>query len=261
MFVLLVVVVISHQVFGTMKDKVEKWPLRKLYMRFIEMIGRVALPPIIIGYFFYNISFANESNQILMLTFICCLSGIHFYQESGKAWRVWRYSLQEIINKVNQPNITIKDISWLERLILNYLLFNMISIDSIYLSKLINEKGEIKLIDKKNHMELRKEFQLTNLLHGSNNDGVIGGVGGGTNSTTSIGLSAGGSGSEESKSASGKVNYPGIELSRIGAGKIAENPLHHSNSNTSIEFSQRVSMNSFSRQSEISVDSDDDDEV
>lgn len=238
MFIVLVLVVIAHQVYGTLQEKIEKWPLKKVYMRIIEMMGRVILIPIILGYFFYNVTLSNPAIETSLLTIACVSSVAFFYQECLRIKREWKRSIRDLIDKVNQPTLTLRDISWFERLILNYLIFNMISMDSIYLSKLLHEKGEIKLTEKKNFMELRKQFQLNTLLRGE------GGGGGGGKRTSSDDAEVGGS-----NKAGNHVQMTAVHRLKRGD---TDNPMHEGNQ----EFAQKM-IGAEGRMSEISVDSDD----
>jgi hypothetical protein len=48
MFLLLVVVCTLHQVYATASEKVDRWPLRLIYMRLVEFIGRSLLMPAVL---------------------------------------------------------------------------------------------------------------------------------------------------------------------------------------------------------------------
>lgn len=216
------------------------WPLRRFYLRVIEMVGRVVLPPIIVAYFFVNVSFSNPAYEIIGTTVITAYAVMVLLLEAKVVWRIWKECLLQLVEKINQPNITIREISWVERWVLNLILFQKNSYQSIYLSQYLYEKGNVKIKDSRNFMELRKEYQLKYLMMKEEDK-------------------------EKEKKSSAAGNHNTSSNGLVELAMMGENPLHPQSSaspNTSakMDFSQRFSMGS-RRISEISVDSDDEKEV
>ncbi len=61
MFLLLVIAVILHQIYATMNEKSNHWPLRKFYIRLVECAGRVGIFPIAGIFFVKQINHLPES--------------------------------------------------------------------------------------------------------------------------------------------------------------------------------------------------------
>ncbi len=55
MFLSLVLVCTMHQVYATLHEKADRWPLRIVYLRVIEMAGRTCLISTILLYFLTTI--------------------------------------------------------------------------------------------------------------------------------------------------------------------------------------------------------------
>lgn len=157
---MLVIVVVAHQVYGTLQLKMDRWPLRKIYMRLIEMTGRVALFPIIIGYFLYNVSLQSYGTELFLVIAMGWGSCYFFITECRSIGFEWKRVLQQLLEKVNRPDITLREVSWVEKLALNYIVFKTISVDSLDLSKMLHEKGEIKIPEEETPMELRKSYEV-----------------------------------------------------------------------------------------------------
>jgi hypothetical protein len=171
MFVLLCCVITLHQVYATLIERVNEWPLRYVYLRCIEAVGRTSLPPIIVGYFFLNVDMSGLSDENYVLGPVIAICVIVFFRECFAIRTAYNLAVSQLIKKVNNPSTTIAEISFLEKGLLNYLVFNKISFDSIYLSEQLSKKGEIKY-NPKVVMLLHNEFTLETLT-GNRSGGII----------------------------------------------------------------------------------------
>jgi len=162
MFLLLVIVVTLHQIYATLMKQVDKWPLRLIYLRIIETIGRCAVPPIIIGYFFQNIDIAQVPREDACLAAVIVICVGVFFQECYAIRQTYREAVHKLVIKMNNPETTVRETSRLERLLINYLVFNRISTESMYISEMLATKGAIRY-DVKVDMLMKNEFSLANL--------------------------------------------------------------------------------------------------
>eukprot|EP01037_Dinobryon_pediforme_P036136 gene36136-42929_t len=81
MFLLLCVVVALHQMYATLYEKTETWPLRVVYLRLIEMFGRCFTPPAIIFYFLGTIEFGSQSLRNAMIVIVVTSMSILLVRE------------------------------------------------------------------------------------------------------------------------------------------------------------------------------------
>jgi hypothetical protein len=179
MFTLLILVCAAHEVYTTLEAKVDRWPLRIIYIRLIEFFGRVALVPFIVGYLITTINFPASSDYIIRATVTALvIFGIFVFlrEYAGvvssftSAWKKLRDKLadllekiQEIENdmKVNVANLGYLDsidslkmmkdeLSFVERFVCNFVLFGRISIScehlrDVFVSRPSNsDKGQDK---------------------------------------------------------------------------------------------------------------------
>lgn len=164
MFLMLVLVAIVHQSQATLAEKQEDWPLRKLYMRMLEAAGRSFLIPTVVVYFINQIPVNAETpeKQSWIWIAICTFILIAFRELFG-VWKTWKLSLQGIVNKMNNPHTTMKDLSWVELFVVNAWKFKILSISPSYSAKYIDEKGKID-IEFSTTVELKNWSILSGML-------------------------------------------------------------------------------------------------
>lgn len=145
MFLLLVLVVVIHQLYATLHQKREHWPLRPVFMRGLEMVGRVVLVPCIVVYFVTHVYSANSASGTSITIIVAVMIGscTVMYREAFGFKKVLYIALEELIVKMNDPSTTVKDTSLVEVAVINYLAFGKISMSRELLSRLLKERGPI----------------------------------------------------------------------------------------------------------------------
>lgn len=175
MFLLLCVVVSLHQIYATLYEKVETWPLRLIYMRIIELVGRCFLPPAIIFYFLATIEFGSSSlRDAIMSLVIVSVSGL-FIGEMFGVRAAYYHAMELLVLKTNRPDLTTKELSWMEIVMLNRYLFGVWSTSLQLIANEITQKGYV-------HFE--KPTSVT--LHNMNSLSHVMGVSGPSLSTPSM---------------------------------------------------------------------------
>lgn len=136
MFVLLLMVVASHQVYATMQKKVEQWPLRRFYMRCLETAGRVALPLAIPIHFQVTIKYFSDATFQVLLSFLVILMAVLLSKELVGLRNVFHDAVEGVVTKINDPKTTVDDLSNPERILINLLVYRKVSntIDHIALT-------------------------------------------------------------------------------------------------------------------------------
>lgn len=168
MFLLLIVVVTLHQVYSTVEEKKDNFPLRILYMRLIEAIGRIFLMPCIVIYFSNSIPMADgaKTSTAIIYTAIALAIVVGGREMIGIRDKYLK-SLSALINKVNHEETTLKDITPIELLVINYWKFNKISTSPEYLSELFSN-GKRLHTNFQESQSLKTVAKLKNLMEGKN---------------------------------------------------------------------------------------------
>lgn len=170
MFLLLIVVVTLHQVYSTVEEKKDNFPLRILYMRLIEAIGRIFLMPCIVIYFSNSIPMADgaKTSTAIVYTAIALAIVVGGREMIGIRDKYLK-SLSALINKVNHEETTLKDITPIELLVINYWKFNKMSTSPEYLSELFSN-GKRLHTNFQESQSLKNVAKLKNLMEGNNNN-------------------------------------------------------------------------------------------
>lgn len=163
MFFLLVIIVAAHQWYITLRQKQEQWPLRLAVMRLIEVFGRTAMVPAIVIYFMTHVYRQKESapsTVAVTTTILLVFSGI-LWRELFGSRKVFIQCMILLLQKVNNPMTTMKDISFLELLVMNLIVFRKMSFSANYLSNHLHFHGSI---DIEPYMAVSTKLQNLSLL-------------------------------------------------------------------------------------------------
>jgi hypothetical protein len=173
MFILLAAVITLHQVYATLFEKVEHWPLRVFILRFIEMLGRTFVGPFILIYFASNVKFADDKTQEGILYTVIAGSVILFLRECGGLRSAFRDSCRLVLQKVNDPTLLAKDLSILEVILINRISFHVWSTSRQRIVKELTTHGSLAVDSKflKPTFQLRNQVVLDDLLR-SNSSGT-----------------------------------------------------------------------------------------
>eukprot|EP01031_Cornospumella_fuschlensis_P031427 gene31427-37985_t len=149
MFVLLLLVVASHQIYSTLRQKADIWPLHQVYMRSIEICGRLALPLIVLIYFQSTLNYLNGSTYDGLLGLVVALDIVLFTREIFGLVGVFEKALAKVIDKVNDPMTTIKQISVVETFAVNMVIFSQLSFTKQYILRSIETGKQLTYTTKK----------------------------------------------------------------------------------------------------------------
>jgi hypothetical protein len=143
MFLLLILVVAVHQAHSTLQSKLKQWPLRLIYVRLFDMMGRVALFPVVMSIYVSNIkqAFSPSAKQIVLaLSFTA--AGIIFIREINGVKKVYREALVNLVAKVNHPETKVNELSTIEVMVFNLWMFNSFSSSVIHISSYLHSRGD-----------------------------------------------------------------------------------------------------------------------
>lgn len=166
MFFMLVCVITLHQIYATLNEKQERWPLRTFSLRVIETLGRCLVVPFIVIYFVDTIpvTTSKEEKNAIIYSAIA-ISITVFSREVFGLRHSWKVSLQGLFKKVNEDDTTVADVSWLELLILNWWKFDKLSISTVYLGNLLAKHEKLDT-DFRTTVSLKNVTALQDLLVG-----------------------------------------------------------------------------------------------
>lgn len=166
MFLLLVISVILHQSYATINSKIEQWPLRILYMRLLETFGRVGVFPIAIICFLVGIDGIDKKTVLTMLVMIITCTSIIFTRELFGISKAWRLAWAGLLEKVNNPELRVQELSKAEVLVLNTLLIGRLTFKLHHISDALL-KGPLEGREK-GGVSVKHINTLNKLLYGEN---------------------------------------------------------------------------------------------
>lgn len=144
MFLLLVIVVILHQTYATIHNKLDRWPLRTVYLRIVECIGRTVIMPAIVLYYLSQIPHDESSTGTQgIIAVVLLASGFILCREVFGIHATWKMALRALTEKVNHEDTVLKDMSWVELLVLNTWRFGVFSTSPIYLSRVLMDSKKL----------------------------------------------------------------------------------------------------------------------
>jgi hypothetical protein len=149
MFLLLVLVVGIHQTHATLERKMDQWPLRVVYIRMLDLFGRVALFPIVIGLYTSQIrDSVSETAKPLLLSVACSVSAVIFVREMFGVRKAFNLGLDELVKKVNNPETKLTQLSKFEVFVFNVWMLKTISWSPLHISSHLNHRGDFQKPDR-----------------------------------------------------------------------------------------------------------------
>lgn len=166
-----------HQVYATMKMKNEKWPLRAVGLRFIEFVGRVFVVPFIVCFFAVIVLMDQNSGSstILMVLFLITALFVSYQEWRGLA-RSKVDAVENLIAKVNNPELNIQDLATVEILVINYLKYGIFSTSTAKITQELAQRGSLTGFNTGIQM---KNLKVVNDLLQDDKDAAAGSSGGG----------------------------------------------------------------------------------
>ncbi len=166
MFLLLVAAVIMHQFYATVSEKSDDWPLRKFAVRLVECIGRITIFPIAGIFFVLQIKSLSEPLVVGMFFVIVPASGVIALREFAAVRNSWHSSFQLLIDKLNNPETKVSDLSKIEAIVINISLFHTFSYKTYRIAAELAQHGSIET-GKQNGVSLSRWFAAKMMLNGT----------------------------------------------------------------------------------------------
>ncbi len=164
MFLLLVFAVVLHQVYATIQDDKEQWPLRIFAGRFIEFLGRLSIFPLVTFFFLYYIGDVTESIRVGLISLTIIIGSFILVKELAELQTHYKESIKLLLQKLNSEDLLIKNLSPLELLFVNRLEFHKWSISPVYVSEFLEKVGGLD-IPQSRSVPLRRYSSLKNPRH------------------------------------------------------------------------------------------------
>ncbi|RYH18670.1 hypothetical protein EON65_26950 [archaeon] len=166
MFVLLLLVVASHQVYSTLRMKTDIWPMRYVYMRCIEISGRIALPLVVLIHFQNTVNYFLPYTYNGLLGLVVAIAFVMLSRELFGLMSVFEKAFGDVIAKVNDPLTTIKQISVVETLCINMIMFKRFSLSMDHIFRTIETGKHLVYTTKKESSMWLRNVSLFNELLG-----------------------------------------------------------------------------------------------
>lgn len=163
MYLLLVIVVILHQVYATTHNKLDRWPLRVFYLRLVECIGRTCLLPAIVLYYLNEIPKEETSSSAdAVVSVVLAASVVIFVREVFGLRSAWTGALRGLLHKINSEETVVKDLSWVELLVVNAWKFGVLSTSPHLVGRLLQKQERLEE-DFVKDVKLRNLGQISDL--------------------------------------------------------------------------------------------------
>jgi hypothetical protein len=144
MFLLLIVISLSHQVYYSWHEKLDEYPARSIFLRLIEMMGRIAIFPIVLFYFLSSIKMDSQSTELIFTVLGILIPIVIFYREAPMLRAVFSKSLKAVIEKAAKEETTLEEMTYAEIFLINWNVFHVISFKPILISTELREKHTLE---------------------------------------------------------------------------------------------------------------------
>lgn len=164
MFLLLVFAVILHQIYATIQEENDIWPLRIFYGRFIEFLGRIGFFPLVTFFFLYHIGDVTPAIERGLIAVTIIIGTFILIKEGSDLKAHYKLAVKLLLQKLNSEDLLIKNLSPLELLFVNRLEFHKWSISPVYVSEFLEKVGGLD-IPQSRSVPLRRYSSLKNPRH------------------------------------------------------------------------------------------------
>jgi hypothetical protein len=143
MYLLLCAGVVAHQLYSTMHTKTDRWPLRAIYLRLLELLGRCLMLPIV--FFLFTDTVIPDQKKVgrNIVLIAVSISVVIFSREYFGVKSVFFEAVQKLLEKINAPGLSIKELSSIEAIVVNLWVFKTFSWSKIPISDHLINKGPI----------------------------------------------------------------------------------------------------------------------
>ncbi len=155
MFLLLVFAVILHQIYATIQEENDIWPLRIFYGRFIEFLGRIGFFPLVTFFFLYHIGDVTPAIERGLIAVTIIIGTFILIKEGSDLKAHYKLAVKLLLQKLNSEDLLIKDLSPIELLLVNNLKFQKLSTSPVYVAEYLEIIGGLD-IPKSRSLPLRR---------------------------------------------------------------------------------------------------------
>lgn len=138
---MLCIVIVVHTTYARMCDKIDRLPLRYIYTRMIEFMGRVFMYPICTTFYvlFIEELYAGFNTHLLIV------NGIFFFyiilgEVIGVSISV-HHALHGLLDKFNDFDLPLEDVTLIEIFVFNCWRFRKLSVSTKYIAELMMKDG------------------------------------------------------------------------------------------------------------------------
>lgn len=165
MFFVLCVVVALHQAYATLYAKLDIWPLRAVYLRLVELIGRACLLPVIFSYFLTTMDFGDKALRNGIYVLIALLTAAIFVRECFGVRSAYFHALSRLVDKINDPEVTLQQVSVVEVVVLNAYFFRVLSMSLVRISEVLARDDGGLFFEKPTHIRLKNFASWQKMMH------------------------------------------------------------------------------------------------
>jgi hypothetical protein len=156
MFLLLVFAAILHQAFASIRERKGDWPMRIFFGRCIEFVGRLTIFPVVAILFLLWIRDVNPDIRTGMIVVLVVVWIFVFIREIRGLNHTCKESYRELIAKLKDKEILVKELSTFEILVINYYQFDICSCSPYTLSLYLNQGDEVLALPETSSIPIRK---------------------------------------------------------------------------------------------------------
>jgi hypothetical protein len=144
----------------------DRWPLRLIYLRLIELCGRVFVLPAVVIYFVEYIPISNSpAFAASLMLFVIIVAIVVFLRELFGIRSNFYDAMRNLSEKCNAPDLRVSDLSWVEAMMMNLFYFKTLSISKFLISDYLQKNGTFPVKVQK-PLHLKNLSSLVSLLQG-----------------------------------------------------------------------------------------------
>lgn len=173
MYFMLVLVAVLHQMYATLNEKLDRWPLRLMYLRVIELAGRVFVLPAVSIYFAEYIPISSDKSVPDLIIILSTLVSFSILVRELFGLRSAFYEcMRKLTEKINNPELRVEAVSFIEAFAMNMFFLKTFSFTKVLISQHLHKYGDFP-IKARQPLHLRNLSSLMSLIDGQNHDQTI----------------------------------------------------------------------------------------
>jgi hypothetical protein len=138
---MLVIIIVLHQTIDRAIAKVNYFPLRRIYLRFVEFFGRIFCFPAVTVLYIISMEEISDHSHLIMVLITAVIVTCILIPEWTAFKQEIRRGLDEFIIKLNDPYTKFADISNNEIIFFNAWRLHILSVSTAYMEEMLIEHG------------------------------------------------------------------------------------------------------------------------